>query len=318
MNFIDLGIIIVALFFIIESQKRGLINELLNLLGLLFALVGSLLFYPNVANLLTRFFDLPKIAINPVSFLISWLVFETIYSIASYRLAKKYLAKLVDNPIDKYLAFIPGVINSLLFSAFVLLFLVSIPISPIFKKSIFDSKIGSPLITSATVLEQPFNSIFGPIAKQSLTFLTVNPEEKGSVNLGYSQDQLTVDSAGEQEILNLVNQERAKIGVQPLVWDETRTQVGRSHSEDMFKRGYFSHYSPEGKDVGDRLQAAGITYEIAGENLALAPSISSAHTGLMNSPGHKRNILDPAFNKVGIGVIDGGVYGKIVTQVFTN
>src|SRR3989344_5419716 len=312
MNFIDLGIIIVALFFIIESQKRGLINELLNLLGLLFALVGSLLFYPNVANLLTRFFDLPKIAINPVSFLISWLVFETIYSIASYRLAKKYLAKLVDNPIDKYLAFIPGVINSLLFSAFVLLFLVSIPISPIFKKSIFDSKIGSPLITSATVLEQPFNSIFGPIAKQSLTFLTVNPEEKGSVNLGYSQDQLTVDSAGEQEILNLVNQERAKIGVQPLVWDETRTQVGRSHSEDMFKRGYFSHYSPEGKDVGDRLQAAGITYEIAGENLALAPSISSAHTGLMNSPGHKRNILDPAFNKVGIGVIDGGVYGKIV------
>jgi len=38
----------------------------------------------------------------------------------------------------------------------------------------------------------------------------------------------------------------------------------------------------------------------------------------MNSPGHKRNILDPAFNKVGIGVIDGGVYGKMVTQVFTN
>lgn len=318
MNFIDLGIIIVALFFIVESQKRGLINELLNLLGLFFALISSLLFYPNVANLITKLFDIPKIAINPIAFLICWLIFETVYSFATYHLAKKYLVKLVDKPFDKYLAFVPGVINSLLFSAFVLLFLVSIPISPIFKKSIFDSKLGSPLITYATVLEQPFNSVFGPIAKQSLTFLTVNPEEKGSVNLGYQQDQLSVDYAGEQEIFNLVNQERAKIGVQALIWDETRAQVGRAHSNDMFKRGYFSHYSPEGKDIGDRLQAAGITYEIAGENLALAPSIGSAHTGLMNSPGHKRNILDPAFKRVGIGVIDGGVYGKMVTQVFTN
>jgi uncharacterized protein YkwD len=318
MNFIDLGIIVVTAFFIFESQRRGLTNELLNLFGLLFALIGSLLFYPNVASLVTTFFSLPKIAVNPISFLVCWLIFETVYSIITYHSAKKYLVKLVDKPADKYLAFIPGIINGLLFSAFVLLFLVSIPISPIFKKSIFDSKIGAPLITEATVLEQPFNSVFGPIAKQSLTFLTVNPEEKGSVNLGYQQDQQTVDYAGEKEIFNLVNQERAKIGVQPLVWDETRAQVGRAHSEDMFKRGYFSHYSPEGKDVGDRLQTVGITYEIAGENLALAPSIQSAHTGLMNSPGHKRNILDPAFNKVGIGVIDGGVYGKMVTQVFTN
>jgi len=318
MNFIDLGIIIIAVFFIYESQRRGLTNELLNLFGLLFALLASLLFYPNVANLITTFFAIPKIAINPIAFLLSWLIFETVYSFATYQLAKRYLVKLVDKPFDKYLAFVPGVINSLLFSAFVLLFLVSIPISPIFKKSIFDSKIGSPLISYATVLEQPFNSIFGPIAKQSLTFLTVNPEEKGSVTLGYQQDQLTVDYAGEQEIFNLVNQERAKIGVQPLVWDETRARLARAHSQDMFKRGYFSHYSPEGKDVGDRLAEAGITYEIAGENLALAPSISSAHAGLMNSPGHKRNILDPAFNKVGIGVIDGGVYGKMVTQVFTN
>ncbi len=318
MNWVDLAILIIALFFIFESRKRGLVNELLNLAGLLFALVASLFFYPNVAKLVTQFEFIPKIAISPISFLICWLVFETIYSFATYHLAKNYLAKFVDKPADKYLSFIPGVINSLLLSSFILLFLISIPISPTFKKSIFDSKLGSPLIAYAQVLERPFNSIFGPIAKQSLTFLTVNPGEKGSVQLGYSQDQLTVDFAGEQEILRLVNEERAKIGVQPLVWSGTIAQVGRFHSQDMFKRGYFSHYSPEGKDVGDRIDLSGVTYEIAGENLALAPSIGSAHTGLMNSPGHKRNILDPAFNKVGIGVIDGGVYGKMVTQVFTN
>ena len=51
--------------------------------------------------------------------------------------------------------------------------------------------------------------------------------------------------------------------------------------------------------------------------MALAPNVDRAHTGLMNSEGHKRNILDPAFGKIGIGVVDGGVYGKMFTQVFT-
>ncbi|KKR60955.1 MAG: hypothetical protein UT99_C0004G0001, partial [Candidatus Curtissbacteria bacterium GW2011_GWA2_40_31] len=89
-------------------------------------------------------------------------------------------------------------------------------------------------------------------------------------------------------------------------------------SKDMFKRGYFSHYSPEGKDVGDRLEDSSINYSLAGENLALAPDVIRAHNGLMNSEGHRRNILDPAFSKIGIGAIDGGVYGKMFTQVFTN
>ena len=66
------------------------------------------------------------------------------------------------------------------------------------------------------------------------------------------------------------------------------------------------------------MDRAGISYSIAGENLALAPSVVRAHDGLMNSSGHRRNILDPAFTKIGIGAIDGGVYGKMFTQIFTN
>lgn len=318
MSWVDLIIITLALVFAIESQRRGLINELLNFGGLLFALISSLIFYPNIAALLTKFFYLPKITVSPISFLISWLIFETLYSVISSILARKYLAKLIDKPFDKLMGFIPGVVSGLLFSAFVLLFVVSLPLNPAVKKDVFNSKIGSPLISYATILERPFNGIFGPIAKQTLTFLTVNPEEKGTVDLGYKQPEYSVDYQDEQQLLRLVNEERAKIGVAPLTREETRTDVGRAHSKDMFERGYFSHYSPEGKDVGDRLEEAGVTYGIAGENLALAPSIQSAHEGLMNSPGHRRNILDPAFKRVGIGVVDGGVYGKMITQVFTD
>lgn len=318
MNWVDLAIFAVVLFFAAESQRRGFVNEVVNIFGLLFSLIGSLFFYPWIAALLIKFFTLPKIAVAPISFLLAWLVLETIFFWLLNKFGTKFLQKLLDKPVNKHFGFIPGAINALLFSAFVLLFTISLPINPTIKKDVFDSKIGAYLVEKATVLERPFNNIFGPIAKQSLTFLTVNPEDKHSVDLQYTQNERTTDFEGEQEIFRLVNEERAKNGIKPLVWEETRAEVGRLHSGDMFARGYFSHYSPEGKDVGDRLEEGGITYTIAGENLALAPDIRRAHTGLINSPGHRRNILDPAFRRIGIGVIDGGVYGKMVTQVFTD
>jgi uncharacterized protein YkwD len=86
----------------------------------------------------------------------------------------------------------------------------------------------------------------------------------------------------------------------------------------MWRRNYFGHVSPEGHDAGDRLNAAEVSYQMAGENLALAPTLQSAHTGLMNSEGHRANILDPDFRRVGIGVIDNGYYGKMFVQVFTD
>ncbi len=84
----------------------------------------------------------------------------------------------------------------------------------------------------------------------------------------------------------------------------------------MFARGYFSHTDPDGKSPFDRIAAAGITYKAAGENLAYAANVDLAHAGLMRSPGHRANILETDFGRVGIGVIDGGIYGRMFTQNF--
>lgn len=83
-------------------------------------------------------------------------------------------------------------------------------------------------------------------------------------------------------------------------------------------RGYFSHYTPEGLSPFDRMNAAGMSFSFAGENLALAPNVAMAMQGLMNSAGHRANILSPNFGKVGIGVIDGGIYGEMFCQEFTD
>lgn len=318
MNWIDLIILLVILAFAIESHSSGFIGQALNIVGFALSLIVALVLYSQLGSFFTRIFNLPPIAASPVAFLIIWIITQSLFfSIINLFLAK-HLFKFENNKLNKIFGFLPAIANALLFLAFLMLLFVSLPLRPDIKNDIFKSKIGSVLVSQATTFERPLDKVFGPITKQGLTFLTVNPEEKGSVDLHFKQDQLTVDYTGEQQMLNFVNAQRLKAGVGLLVWDDALAGVARARSEDMFKRGYFSHYSPEGKDVGDSLNAASIAYTYAGENLALAPNIQSAHDGLMNSPGHRRNILDPAFHKIGIGALNGGVYGELITQVFTN
>ncbi|HEX8637671.1 MAG TPA: CAP domain-containing protein, partial [Pyrinomonadaceae bacterium] len=122
----------------------------------------------------------------------------------------------------------------------------------------------------------------------------------------------------EAEMLELVNRERAANGLEPLASDPEMTEVARRHSADMFERGYFSHNTPENKTPFDRMRAADVRFRTAGENLALAPTLSIAHTGLMNSPGHRANILEPRYGRLGIGILDGGRRGLMITQNFRN
>lgn len=123
-------------------------------------------------------------------------------------------------------------------------------------------------------------------------------------------------TAEESRMVSLVNQERAKAGVPPLVPDPQLTTLARMKSLDMIDNHYFGHISPVYGSPFDMLDRAGIRYRTAGENIAGARTVEQAHTNLMNSPGHRANILDPSYQLVGIGIVDGGPYGKMFTQLF--
>jgi len=84
----------------------------------------------------------------------------------------------------------------------------------------------------------------------------------------------------------------------------------------MFKLKYFSYDSPVASSPFDRFKAAGEIYSRAGRNLAYAQSASVPRRALMDSPGHRENILRPKFTQVGIGVVSPGAYGRMVTQFF--
>jgi uncharacterized YkwD family protein len=124
---------------------------------------------------------------------------------------------------------------------------------------------------------------------------------------------LTVE---EQQMITLVNQERVKAGVKPLQVDMRLVKVGRMKSQDMINNHYFDHMSPTYGSPFDLMKAQGITFRTAGENIAGNWTVQAAHTALMNSPGHRSNILSPNYTSIGIGIIKGGPYGLMISQEF--
>jgi uncharacterized protein YkwD len=125
----------------------------------------------------------------------------------------------------------------------------------------------------------------------------------------------------ELRAFELINQERAKKGLRPLVWDAALTRMARTYSEKMARENFFSHKAPDGQDLRARSRASGIVgYKRLGENLGynkgFADSVSCAVAGWMRSEGHRDHILDGEFTRSGLGVArsaDGRVY---FTQVF--
>ncbi|ENY8659923.1 CAP domain-containing protein [Clostridioides difficile] len=124
-------------------------------------------------------------------------------------------------------------------------------------------------------------------------------------------------SAYQKEVVDLVNIERAKAGLNPLTLDSSISNVATKKSQDMIDNNYFSHNSPTYGSPFDMLKKFGISYKTAGENIAMGQKIpKEVVNAWMNSEGHRKNIMNPNFSKIGVGVAQksgGSIYW---TQIF--
>lgn len=123
-------------------------------------------------------------------------------------------------------------------------------------------------------------------------------------------------SAEERQMVDLVNQARQAEGLPPLTADPELSRVARIKSQDMVSKNYFSHQSPTYGSPFDMMKKFGISFRSAGENIACNRSVQAAHQALLESPGHRANIMSRDFNRIGIGIVDGGPCGKMFTQMF--
>lgn len=116
------------------------------------------------------------------------------------------------------------------------------------------------------------------------------------------------DDQAEQQLVQLLNQERARAGLPSVTVDDHLTQAARAHSVLLANAKQLSHQFPGEPPLMKRLAATGIRLNNDAENVAYGDSVHTVHDGLMHSPPHRANILSPKYNTVGLGVVRSGDY----------
>ena len=148
------------------------------------------------------------------------------------------------------------------------------------------------------------------------------PEQKpdsapSNPNTTPEQKPSTDFSSYQQQVLDLVNAERAKRGISALTLDSSLSSVATKKSQDMVDKNYFDHTSPTYGSPFDMMKQFGISYRSAGENIAKGQKTpQEVVAAWMNSEGHRKNILNPNFTNLGVGIAKDSNKTTYWTQMF--
>lgn len=320
---IDALIVALAVLLAVRGWFRGLVREAMDLVGLVLGIVAAFRLAGPVGRLVEGISN-----VSPdVARLVGGLVVLVAVGVAA-ALAAHFLAPRVRWPGLNLANRAGGTVLAVAwggFAAIVLLSLLTVlPVPAAVTRQLDSSAITGFLTNPVGAPQAAFRHLSGDRVVEALLNLNrlvgerrVVVEGDESVALEPAEPgDLDLDSEAATGIFDLLNRARLDAGEDPLAWSAALAVVAEGHAVEMYTGGYFSHRSPLAGTVGDRLQAAGITYVVAGENLALAATISEVHDGLMSSPGHRENILRAEFRRVGVAVVAGPL-GLMAVQIFT-
>ncbi len=318
MNVIDYFIIGSLLISGILAFRKSFIAELAEFVIFLLSFLISLRFYDLIANYLQKITPLSFLLANILSFLLIWFISElTLYLVVNLIGLRVKIILILDRNLKNF-TFIPAALKNAVLLWVLMVVFISFPIFPGFKNLMNNSVIGAKVISLSQPLEEELKKIFPLGLENRINFISIQPRTDETIQLGFSTTQFTPREDLENQMIDLVNEERISRGLGALALNQKLKNIARFHSQDMFTRGYFSHYSSQKMTVADRAENVSYKYLVLGENLAYAPELHAAHKGLMNSSGHRENILLFDYQQIGIGIMDGGVYGLMITQVFSD
>lgn len=302
---------------IFHGWRNGFIASCIELIIWLGSFLSALFLSDYTARLFHIFFNINELWIRPLAFILTLILCSRIIYLLCHKLLDNTPEQMHLHWANKMGGILPGGFSGIIYATLLSFLFLSYPAGDATQKT-RESFIAKGLTKRPEWLGKQFTRIFNEVGDKLSRELTVHPNGKELVHLPFKTTDVKVRNDLEIRMLSLINKEREKAGLNQLEFDEVFARVARKHSRDMFARGYFSHYTPEGKSPFDRIRKEDLRFKIAGENLALAQTLNLAHEGLMESPGHKANILHRSFNRVGIGILDGGIYGIMVTQNFRN
>lgn len=302
--------------------RRGLIVGLYDMLVVVAGIIFAAIAYEPAARLAGTFLDFGRPTLNLIGFVVAYGVLAVPGMLLLRPLVRQFrsITGIVPgvHPMDRSLGVIPGAVQGIILAFVLVLATGFFSTSTAIGGSLTDSNFGLRIYRTgtSTVLGSA-----GAVGFDPTEFFAFTRQSQGASHvLPFRENpaDLAVTVEDEQTMLMLVNEERSAAGLSVLVLDAELSAVARLHAIEMFEEGYFSHESPTTGSPFDRLDARGISYQLAGENLALAPGVEQAHEGLMKSPGHRANILEPGYRRVGIGAVESETHGTMYVQVFAN
>lgn len=315
MNWIDLLLVLVMLLAVWAGWKKGFIRGTLGLLAWTGSILLGFFFYKLTGLGINMLVSLDA-WLSPVSFVVTVILARIALGIIIQRILLLIPEKANNNLVNRLLGIAPGIINGAIAATVIAAVLLAIPSrESTITNEARDSQIAMTLANKAGWANEKLAPVFDEAIRQTMSSFTESKSHE-SEQLHFTYDKPDLRPGLEAQMLGMINAERAKEGLKPLKADRELALVARAHSKDMFIRGYFAHENPDGKSPFDRMRDARVKFRKAGENLALAQTLQLAHTNLMNSPGHRANIMNPGFGRVGIGVLDGGFYGLMISQEF--
>lgn len=325
-NWLDWLIVLFLALSAVDGTRRGLLLGILDLLSAAVALAIALVAERGLGDWLAGVIPALSPALAHLgAFVLLLIVAQIAFAVTVGQMVTAAARAIAESPVgglDRLLGLLPGLARGTITLALVLLPFALVPFVPSISQAIEQSSLANRLVVVVLQVMPTVEARLGQDLEGGLPSLVVAPPESDVVTerplpIG-SVGELAPDPTAEGRMLELVNSERSRAGLHALAADERLREVARAHSLEMFQLNYFSHTSPVAGSPFDRMRAARISFVLAGENLAYAPSVDIAHQGLMNSPGHRANILRPEFGRIGVGIIRSQLQGSMFTQEFTN
>ncbi|MHB8842617.1 MAG: CvpA family protein [Candidatus Aquicultor sp.] len=324
-NLADVVIIVFLISWVVHGYWKGFLISSITLISFVISLFFAAKTYALLSSYANISYGLPRSYANLLAFLILFVTFHFlleallsryVYPFVILSLSRHHLSRL-----DRLAGVIPTTLGGIIWLTIILGILSWFPISPYAKTMIGASKLGHQIVEAAAVVEPQAERIAGKAIEDTIASLTTRNDKEGGTawkpNIPGRQ-AVEFDSGSEVYMLLLVNQERRVRGLRLLAFDPRLRNVARAHSMDMVRNNFFDHKSPTAGYPDERLIRAGIIFLADGENIAYSQDVDLAHSSLMASPGHRESILEPLFGKIGIGIVNAGPYGYMITQDFTN
>lgn len=215
---------------------------------------------------------------------------------------------------ERWLGVFPALARTTITAAVLLTAIHVFPFWPPARDAVTESLLARFFVSLVGTVEAPLSAALGAADRPLFLSVIHGAEEQALYFAANAEAQ--VDFAAEDALFGLLNEERSHNGLGPLIRDPRLTVVARDHAQEMFELRSLSHYSPRTGSPSDRLDRRGIGYAVMGENVAYAPNATLAHQGFLRSPSHRRNLLDPRLQRVGVGAVTVGRRGTLYVQVF--